>query len=251
MTWRRPVRLAILSSTAAGSTTRSSFCVCAWYVSYKLSYRDLVEMMADRGLSVSHTTVMQWTVRYAPEFEQKWRRYERRVGDSWRVDETYVKVSGRWVFLYRGVGRQGKTVEFYLSPRRDRAAATAFFRQALRHHGEPRGRYARCLRTEPFRVATDALFRSPSVPFLGPTPFLSPLLLAGTATWESCQRACGLRASASANAQPPTARCIAGHLELPVEQPSTNGREAASVSGLLTLGRSLAQRETLVIAGRT
>jgi transposase-like protein len=109
-----------------------------WYVSYKLSYRDLVEMMADRGLSVSHTTVMRWAVRYAPEFEQKWRRYERRVGDSWRVDETYVKVSGRWVFLYRAVDRQGKTVEFYLSPRRDRAAATAFFRQALRHHGEPR-----------------------------------------------------------------------------------------------------------------
>ena len=60
------------------------------------------------------------------------------MGDSWRVDETDVKVSGRWVFLYRAVDRQGKTVEFYLSPRRDRAAATAFFRQALRHHGEPR-----------------------------------------------------------------------------------------------------------------
>jgi len=71
-----------------------SLCV-RWYVSYKLCYRDLVEMMADRGLSVSHTTVMRWMVRYAPEFEQKWRRYERRVGDSWRVDETYVKVSGR------------------------------------------------------------------------------------------------------------------------------------------------------------
>jgi transposase-like protein len=85
-------------------------------VSYKLSYRDLVEMMADRGPSVSHTTLMRWTVRYAPEFEQKWRRYERRVGDSWRVDETYVKVSGRWVFLYRAVDRQGKTVEFISVP---------------------------------------------------------------------------------------------------------------------------------------
>ncbi|HEV2379826.1 MAG TPA: IS6 family transposase [Terriglobia bacterium] len=106
-------------------------------MSYKLSYRDLVEMMAGRGLSVSHTTVMRCTVRYAPEFEQKWRRYESRVGDSWRVDETYVKVSSRWVFLYRAVDRHGKSVEFYLSPGRDRAAATAFFRQALRHHGEP------------------------------------------------------------------------------------------------------------------
>ena len=109
-----------------------------WYVSYKLSYRDLVEMMADRGLRVSHTTLMRWTVRYAGAFEQKWRRYERPVGDSWRADETYVKVNGRWVFLYRAVDRKGNTVEFYLSPTRDRAAATAFFRQALRHHGEPR-----------------------------------------------------------------------------------------------------------------
>ena len=79
-----------------------------WYVSYKLSYRDLVEMMADRGLSVSHTTLMRWTVRYAPEFERKWSGYQKPVGDSWRVDETYVKVSGRWAFLYRAVDRQGQ-----------------------------------------------------------------------------------------------------------------------------------------------
>ena len=124
-----------------------------WYVSYKLSYRDLVEMMPDRGLSVRHTTVMRWTVRYAPEFEQKWRRYERPMGDSWRVDETYVKVGGRWAFLYRAVDRQGKSVEFYLSPRRDRAAATAFFRQALRHHGEPR--VVTLDAFAPFRVVTD------------------------------------------------------------------------------------------------
>lgn len=73
-----------------------------WYFRYKLSYRDLVEMMGERGLPVAHTTILRWAVRYAEEFEKRWRRYERPVGASWRADETYIKVRGRWVYLYRG-----------------------------------------------------------------------------------------------------------------------------------------------------
>jgi len=106
-----------------------------WHLCYKLSFRDLVEMMAERGLHLSHTTIMRWVQRYAPEFEKRWTRFARKVGRSWRVDETYLKVRGRWVYLYRAVDRDGNTVDFRLSPTGDVAAAKAFFRKALRTQG--------------------------------------------------------------------------------------------------------------------
>src|SRR6266487_4833008 len=70
-----------------------------WYLRFKLSLRDLVEMMAERGLSMAHTTIMRWMQRYAPEFEKRWRRFTQAVGQSWRVDETYVKIRGEWCYL--------------------------------------------------------------------------------------------------------------------------------------------------------
>jgi transposase-like protein len=70
-----------------------------WYFRYQLSYRDLGEMMGERGLPIAHTTIVRWAVRYADEFEKRWRRYERPVGGSWPADETYIKVRGRWVYL--------------------------------------------------------------------------------------------------------------------------------------------------------
>ena len=85
-----------------------------WYLRYKLSFRDLVEMMAERGLSLAHTTIMRWIQRYAPEFEKRWNRFARPVGKSWRVDETYVKIKGRWTYLYRAVDKEGKTVDVLL-----------------------------------------------------------------------------------------------------------------------------------------
>ena len=108
-----------------------------WYITYKLSYRDLVEMMAERGVDVSHTSILRWVQCYVPEFEKRWRRYARPVGTSWRVDETYIRVRGRWTYLYRAVDKQGLTVDFWLSEHRDIAAAKQFFTHAIQRHGAP------------------------------------------------------------------------------------------------------------------
>ena len=121
-----------------------------WYLRYKLSFRDLVEMMAERGLSLAHTTIMRWIQRYAPEFEKRWNRFARPVNTSWRVDETYIKVRGKWNFLYRAVDKHGKTVDFLLRPDRSVAAAQAFFRNAL----------SRCLPRWPRKITLDGLKQS-------------------------------------------------------------------------------------------
>ena len=108
-----------------------------WYITYKLSYRDLVEMMAERGVAVSHTTILRWIQRYVPEFEKRWNRYARPVGTSWRVDETDIRVRGRWTYLYRAVDKQGLAVDFLLSEHRDISAAKQFFTKAVKRHGAP------------------------------------------------------------------------------------------------------------------
>ena len=106
-----------------------------WYLRFKLSFRDLVEMMAERGLSLVHTTIMRWVHHYAPEFERRWNRFARPTGSSWRVDETYVKIRGKWVYLYRAVDRDGRTVDFRLSTRRDVGAAQSVLPQGDRKSG--------------------------------------------------------------------------------------------------------------------
>src|SRR6266851_1383184 len=108
-----------------------------WYLSFKLSFRDLVAMMGERGIGLAHTTILRWVQHYTPEFEKRWERYARAVGGSWRMDETYVKVRGEWVYLYRAVDKAAKTVDFYLSEKRDVNAAKAFLRKAMKSQRIP------------------------------------------------------------------------------------------------------------------
>ena len=111
-----------------------------WYLRYSLSYRDLEEMMVDRELSVDHVTIWRWVQRYAPILNQRLRRELRRPNRSWRVDETYVKVAGKWAYLYRAVDSTGDTIDFLLSPNRDLTAAKLFLRLALSGTGGIRPR---------------------------------------------------------------------------------------------------------------
>src|SRR5262245_59787595 len=108
-----------------------------WYITYKLSYQDLVEIMAERNVDVAHTTILRWVRRYVPEFDKRWQRFVRPVGTSWRVDETYIKLKGKWVYLYRAVDSAGQTVDFLLSEHRDITAAKRFFAQAIAKRGVP------------------------------------------------------------------------------------------------------------------
>jgi transposase-like protein len=103
-----------------------------WYLSFKLSYRDLVAMMSERSIDLAHTTILRWVQHYSPEFEKRWKRFARSVGGSWRMDETYIRVKGEWTYLYRAVDKAGKTVDFYLSRKRDVNAAKAFLRKAMK-----------------------------------------------------------------------------------------------------------------------
>jgi IS6 family transposase len=111
-----------------------------WYLQFSISYLDLERMFADRGIQVDHTTLFRWIQAYAPELDKRIRPHLRMTNGSWRVDETYIRVKGEWVYLYRAVDSAGQTIDFLLSPKRDAAAAKRFFRKALKqpHTVNPR-----------------------------------------------------------------------------------------------------------------
>jgi len=102
-----------------------------WYCRFSLSLRDLGELMAERGLAVDHTTIWRWVQRYGPEVHRRLRGNVKQKSSTWHMDETFVRISGRWLYLFRAVDSQGQTVDFYLSETRDREAAKRFLKKAL------------------------------------------------------------------------------------------------------------------------
>lgn len=111
-----------------------------WYLKYPLSYRNLEEMMLERGLSVDHSTIGRWVLTYSPQIDKRTRRHLKLTNDSWKVDETYIKVKGKWKYLYRAVDSEGNTLDFMLSARRNKQAAKRFFKKVLKaqHNRQPR-----------------------------------------------------------------------------------------------------------------
>ncbi len=122
-----------------------------WYLRYGLSYRDVEELLAERGVDVDHVTIYRWVQRFTPEFVQAARPRRHCPGDRWFVDETYVKVAGRWTYLYRAIDQDGQVIDVWLSRRRDLIAARRFFSRAL------------ALGTTPVEVTTDRAAAYPRV----------------------------------------------------------------------------------------
>jgi transposase, IS6 family len=108
-----------------------------WYLRYGLSYRDVEELLAERGVAVDHVTVYRWVQRFTPLFAEVARACRHAPGDRWFVDETYVKIAGRWRYLYRAVDQYGQVIDVLLSEQRDTAAAHRLFTQALSHGPAP------------------------------------------------------------------------------------------------------------------
>jgi putative transposase len=108
-----------------------------WYLAYPLSYRQVEELMEERGVSVDHATINRWVLKYSPQLEATFHRRKRPVGRSWRMDETYIRIKGEWRYLYRAVDKTGQTIDFLLTEHRDTEAALRFLRQATGRHGIP------------------------------------------------------------------------------------------------------------------
>ena len=102
-----------------------------WHVAYGLSYRDLEELMQERGYAVDHSTIQRWVVHYAPRIEKAFRSNKKRTGVRWRLDETYVKIKGVWKYFYRAVDKHGDTVDFLLTAKRDTKAVRRFLTKAI------------------------------------------------------------------------------------------------------------------------
>jgi putative transposase len=108
-----------------------------WYVAYPLSYRQVEELMQERGVSVDHATCNCWVLKYSPQLEDIFHRRKRPMWISWRMDETHMRVRGQWRYLYRAVDKTEQTIEFLLAEQRDEQAAKRFLTKAIRRHGIP------------------------------------------------------------------------------------------------------------------
>ena len=108
-----------------------------WYLAYALSYRDIEEIMREHGFDVDHSTINRWVITYSPQLNEDFRCHKNRIGKRWKMDETYIKVRGQWKYYYRAVDKQGNTIDFLLTSRRDKKAALRFFKKAIGKNGKP------------------------------------------------------------------------------------------------------------------
>jgi transposase-like protein len=130
---RRPRLASVVRAAFAGFCFPADVIVLAvrWYLRFALSYRDVEELLAERGIQVDHVTIYRWVQRFTPLLAAAARPCRHAAGDCWQVDETYVKVAGRWRFVYRAIDQFGQVIDVFVSPRRDAAAARRFFEQAI------------------------------------------------------------------------------------------------------------------------
>lgn len=128
-----------------------------WYCRYALSYRNLEEMMWERGIEVNHSTLNRWVLKYAPELDNRIRPHLKRTNDSWRVDETYIQVKGEGKYLYCAVDSAGNTLDFMLNPKRDGKAAARFFRKVLKAKHTQMPRVITVGKNAAYPVAIEAL----------------------------------------------------------------------------------------------
>ena len=108
-----------------------------WHPAYPLSYHHLEEMMQERGVLVDHSSINRWAILFLPLIEKTFRKYQRPVGNSWRMDETYIKINWQWKYLYRAVNKEGQIIDFLLTAKRDKTAAMRFFDKAMLLNGLP------------------------------------------------------------------------------------------------------------------
>jgi transposase-like protein len=129
----RPRPAPIVRSAFAGFRFPPDVIVLAvrWYLRFGLSYRDVKELLTERGIEVDHVSVYRWVLRFTPLLADAAKPRRHRVGDCWQVDETYVKVAGQWRYVYRAIDQFGQVVDVFVSPRRDLKAARRFFEQAI------------------------------------------------------------------------------------------------------------------------
>ena len=111
--------------------------VVRWYLAYALSYRQIEELIIERGVHIDHSTINRWVIQYSPELENEFHKYKKKTNVSWRMDETYIKVKGIWHYLYRAVDKFGATLDFLLCKNRDKKSALKFFKKMIGSNGIP------------------------------------------------------------------------------------------------------------------
>ncbi|MCU0550994.1 MAG: IS6 family transposase [Leptolyngbya sp. Prado105] len=163
-----------------------------WYCRYALSYRDLEEMMAERGVEVDHSTINRWILSYAPELDKRVRPYLNPTNDSWRVDETYIEVKGEWKYLYRAVDSAGNTLDFMLSAKRDGKAAARFFRKVLKAPYTQKPRVITVDKNAVYPVAVEALKADETLAAetgLRQSKYMNNILIAGSPQHQALDQA--------------------------------------------------------------